>query len=171
MIQSLKLENAPDIRHVCKTLAYLTLNENRIQYLPVHYLENCDCLEEFVMMKNNVQIMPDVADVANTLRGIELARNRIESCGSLCETRMSALVMVGLGYNLLSHISLDTALLNWPRIRIVDLSNNRLQQLPDLSQLYPPYFTMNSRGIVYVTNNPLHCNSSMAWMMGKTYLV
>ena len=158
-IVACKLSSMPPIADIKDTLIDLSLHENQISFVPHDYFTGCRKLRTLSLAGNLLTEFPDVTDLASTLFALRLTHNAIVNFPSwMLQVSMAQLEELALFGNQIEAFP-PMILCRQLRLRSIELERNNLTSLTRYSDV-----TRGIKTTIYVEDNPLHCNSSLAWL-------
>ena len=167
MIQSPQLREAPSLQFVGHSLTKLDLSHSKVEFengyfkqgykIQYFYLQNCDLIR-----------IPSVSAIAGSLVQLSLPVNKITTLKPLEGILFAELLHLKLDRNRISALVPDVLL--FPRLEIMDMSENLLNQIPDPSQA-PWGMDVTDGAYVELGDNPWHCGASMFWLLEALYRI
>ena len=153
------LNSMPPLADVKDTLIDLSIYENRISFVPHGYFRGFKKLRMLTLTENLLTEVPDVTDLSSTLLYLNLQTNSIVYFPNwMLQISMAKLEKLEI-FNNQIQVFPPMVLCHQFRLRYIGLSDNNLTTL---SRYYDVTRGFNAE--VHVDRNPLHCNSSLAWL-------
>ena len=159
------LTSMPAVSDVKGTLIELSLNTNHISFVPHGYFRGFRKLSYLLLVGNLLTEIPDVTDLASTLYSLSVSKNNITHFPNW----MLNISMMELGVLSIS----DNRIREFPpmilhcqsQLKSVNLRWNELTTVSQYSGV-----TRNITTTVMILGNPLHCDSSLAWLAGASQI-
>ena len=131
------LQEMPPLDPVKDTLKELRLNINNLATIHPAYFHGFTRLTKLDLSENELCTFPELSPVSQSLMLVRVWWNRISSLGLFAtNSTFPRLSSLGLGTNKIYELKLNCEMiLRLPRLRYLDVSNNLLTTLDDLSGL------------------------------------
>ena len=81
------------------------------------------------MQKNNLELLPDMFPLHNSMRSLSLEYNAIVDCGNLCQICFHNLNSVDMSVNQLKSFDINQVLGLWDNIGYIALAENNISSL------------------------------------------
>ena len=164
------LMTVPPLNPVKCTLKELDLSYNNISSIPRGYFVGFKNLALLSMRYNLLHEIPDIAPLRNTIIEIQLYFNQIISIsGALNRTIYSQLKKILLTGNSIMVLNPDM-LLFWPRLTYMDLSDNRIVQLPSTfsgAKCRNSSDRSTTECVLNFSYNPIHCDKAIENILNR----
>ena len=163
MISSAQLCVAPSLQFIGNSLMMLDLSNSKVEF-NTGYFKHGYIMQTLEVNYNNLREMPiSLRMISDWLETLSLQGNNITTLKPLHEIRFTQLKWLFLSGNKI--YALDPDALWLPRLRNMDLADNHIRQITDISTV--PWGNMNggSEPQLSLDGNPWHCNVSMNWLL------
>ena len=158
-IMDCALSSMPPVFDVKDTLCELYLDTNNISYVPNDYFWGFKRLYHLSLADNSLTELPDVTGLASTLQILHAEINIITHFPNwMLNISMENLAVLHIFQNRIQEFS-PMMLRPHHQLHIIDLSVNDLRTVPQYHDV-----TWETAVQIIITDNPLHCNSSLAWL-------
>ena len=155
---------APPLNPVKNTLEELDLTFNHISSVPRGYFVGFKNLAKLGVRHNLLHDIPDITPLRNTITHIHLNFNKVKSLsGALNGTIYSKLKGIYLARNSVTMFNSDLMSF-WPDLRQLDMTENRIVELPtNFSQIDPRNCSNGRKATSHLTfrMNPIHCDNKV----------
>ena len=164
IIYSAQLHVAPFLRFIGHSLKTLDLSNSKVEFKS-GYFKHGYIMQTLTVVSSDLREMPiSLHMIAESLETLSLSDNSITTLKPLYRIRFTQLKWLFLSSNKIS--SLDSGALLLPRLRAMNLNDNRIRQMTDISTVsWGRTATGGSQPQVYLDGNPWHCNASMNWLL------
>ena len=154
------LTSMPPVSDVKGTLTELSLNSNRISCVPHGYFLGFKKLSSLSLVGNLLIEIPNVSDLASTLYSLGVSRNNITCFPKwMLNISMANLRDLPISENRIREFP-PMILRCQSQLESVNLRWNELTTVPQYNGV-----TRNITATVTILGNPLHCDSSLAWLV------
>ena len=153
------LPSMPPVFDVKDTLYELYLNTNNISYVANDYFRGFKRLYHLSLADNSLTELPDLTVLKTTLQILHAEINIIKHFPNwMLNMSMEKLSYLHISQNRIQEFS-STMLSLQRQLQYIDLSLNDLRTVPQYHDV-----TWVTTVEVIIKDNPLHCNSSLAWL-------
>ena len=163
----------PYLQHVGHPLIYLayvgTISIDEMR--DVQYFTSCKRIETFGMNFGALKSTPSgLNQIADSIVELYFRHNHIASIASMEGVKFVKLRSLFLDGSRIGHLHPEALIP--PRLRILNLADNSLISLTDVTQhawssSLPKYEYLS----INLHRNPWHCNGSLAWMQGRLFKI
>uniref|UniRef100_F1KWW6 Chondroadherin-like protein n=1 Tax=Ascaris suum TaxID=6253 RepID=F1KWW6_ASCSU len=145
-------------------LKVLSLDENRLSNIDLRRVPNG--VTDLTLRNNRINTVHSTHDSVSSLRRLDLSGNQLDfiSATGTVNVLPNGLWSVDLTNNKISYIQ-DGAFSNMPKLTIVDLRNNSLNELREAAVSSE---MRKHRLRVLLSGNPLNCMCSLRWIVQAT---
>ena len=162
-IHSVSIAEPPNLMFVKHTLEYLYIQLTQINKIPNLYFIGCAKIKMFVISYNHITTILDLSHVATTIEEIMISNNNIMDLNISSNSSFPQLRCIMASRNNISTVTWGM-IEQMPVLLHLDLSENRLHQLPDITKMGMsvdrPEMLM-----VHIFANPWVCDRTMAWVL------
>ena len=136
-----------------------------------HYFSGCRTLERLGIQGSVLETIPQgLHRIAKTINSLWLMRNAIRSIAEIEGIAFPKLDILDLKHNKITHLNPERLIM--PQLRLLELDNNLIVSLADVSQ----YSWGNSLpdGVyldIYLHGNPWNCNGSLIWLHDNLFIL
>ena len=160
-----KLATIPQLLPVKPSLKYLSLEENRLQHVPVDYFRGFEVLRNVYIGYNELYSLPNMGYVGHSLRLFAIDGNKLQTLDGRLTGGLEMTILEDLDVqnNEISHFDV-TILQQMPRIHVLNLAGNQLQHMADPTA-YLHSLNAGLRLRLNLDLNPLTCDKGLAWLL------
>ena len=162
-LSSAQLRVAPSLQFIGNSLLVLYLSYSNVEF-KTGYLKHGYIMQTLSASYNNLREMPaSLCMIADSLETLSLQGNSITTLKPLHDIRFTRLKWLFLSRNKI--YALDPDALWLPYLIIVDLTDNHIRQITDISTVSWGRNVTVGKAEVNLDGNPWHCNASMNWLL------
>ena len=165
-----QLHQLPSLQYIGHSLTHLELTHS-IQFEGNHAHDFSYLLktEQLILTYSGLKSTPlGLNYIANTVLILDFTSNSIQSIASMEYIKFDRLQVLHLYKNGITH--LRPKFLIAPRLRSLNLENNDLVSLEDVTQYsWGASLSQQKYMAIYLRLNPWHCNGSLMWMLSNLY--
>ena len=162
------LVNMPPLTPVKRHLEALYIVSNNIDFVPHGYFIGFGKLRLLNMRNNALRVIPNITPLRNTITGIFLGENKIYYISpGLTGTPFSLLKSIHMEGNIIQ--AFDSNMLRfWPMLQTLDLSRNRIADLPTSypTEIYKNC-TKNHKITLIFADNPIYCSQAIESLISR----
>ena len=162
-IHSVSIAEPPNLMFVKHTLEYLYIRLTQINKIPHLYFMGCGKIKMFDISYNHITTILDLSHVATTIEEIITSNNNIMDLNISSNLSFPQLWRIIASRNNISAVNWGM-LAQMPVLQHLDLSENRLHQLPDITKMGMSG-GRPKMSKVYIFANPWVCDRTMAWVL------
>ena len=162
-IHSVSIAEPPNLMFVKHTLEYLYIQMTQINKIPHVYFIGCGTIKMFDISYNHITTILDLSHIATTIEEIIISNNNIMDLNISSNLSFPQLRCIMASGNNISTVTWGM-IAQMPVLLRLDLSENRLHQLPDITK-------MGMSGgrtemlMIHIFANPWVCDRTMAWVL------
>ena len=155
----------PPLNPVKYTLELLSLPVNNLVYIETSYFCGFRRLETLKLSYNHLLVIPDMSPLASTLTRFDIAHNSVLSFKPfLLNATFAELGDIDVSQNNISELT-PVMILQWPRLRSLDIEENLLETLSDLSRITRGFILKVMTGNQVIRKYVHTCNlTSYEWV-------
>ena len=154
----------PPLDPVRSTLKELCLDFNNISFVPGGYFSGFKTLHILAIRHNILRLFPDITQIQFTISKLFLSNNILQSISDGFDgTFYPILTSLHLDQNRIRAFNMDM-LAPFPALRTLDLSHNRIVQLPTSYQKNSDRNCSDGKMAIcslYIDGNPIHCGGEV----------
>ena len=151
--------------HIKHTVVYLSLENNKMRFIPYDYFCGCRISRSARFSRNQISSFPDLGYISETFYYLSLDGNHLSSIDFPQNVTFPMLEYLVLGFYYISFLDIRF-ISRMPSLTNLELSRNNITRLRN-----PGKFAISIIEAVSIGRNPWHCGKNLSWMLKWDRLV
>ena len=157
-----ELSSPPPLVGIQRSLSTLRVTHAKLTSVPATYFSGCDKLSTLVLNHNQLNTLPDLSAISDTLYSIELDHNNLTDVRPLQDFSFPNLRYVFLSHNQI--LQVDISRFHLPRLHAMVLSHNLIREFGDPRSLVRGGDKEVKEVEIHLRGNPWYCNHKLSWV-------